>query len=213
MSESAYVFAYDITSEKRRGGVLKCLKRWRVDGQYSVHETWLKSFQVRDLSGELLGLIDRDEDSLLVCRLSARHASPVFQVQHQKKAAPLAGKPRSAPLPGKLAAGWYLFCYDIRENRRLQRIQRVTAKRAYYLQRSVYLYNGGGAELLKLADKVAELMQDDDDLRIYALGDPRDIWFLSNDRPPLPQIGRPQPQPQAQSKPSLWRKVTGWFKQ
>ncbi|WP_157237609.1 hypothetical protein [Beggiatoa alba] len=33
-----------------------------------------------------------------------------------------------------------MFCYDIRENSRLQKIQRVTVKKTYYLQRSVYLY-------------------------------------------------------------------------
>lgn len=37
--EFPYVFAYDICCDRRRRRVLKCLKQWRVDGQYSIHES------------------------------------------------------------------------------------------------------------------------------------------------------------------------------
>jgi CRISPR-associated endonuclease Cas2 len=206
--EFPYVFAYDITSNARRAEVLKCLKRWRVGGQYSVHETWLRTFQVRDLSAEILGLVDREADSVLVCRLSQRQAKPVYQVQHQQQVSPLVGKIQPGPVPAQLVNGWYLFCYDIRENRRLQKIQRATAKQAYSLQRSVYLFQGNGAILKKLITQVSDLMKDDDDLRIYVLASPSDIWFLTHDAPPLPQFQKQQ----AAKKEGLWQKLLTWFR-
>ncbi|HIE01403.1 MAG TPA: CRISPR-associated endonuclease Cas2 [Thiotrichaceae bacterium] len=183
--DNPYMFAYDITDNDRRKEVLKCLKRWRVDGQYSVHETWLRPFQVRDLSVELIGLIDRKKDSLIVCRLDQRQSSPVYQIQHS--VTPLVGKPRPAPLPAHLHKGDYLICYDIRERKRLQRIQRLTAKNTLYLQRSVYLYRGQGYKLLKLLETVKQEMKDHDDLRIYNMSHIRDIWFLSHDKPVVPE--------------------------
>jgi CRISPR-associated endonuclease Cas2 len=195
-----YVFAYDITNNERRKDVLwrlkflrainfnlqKCLKRWRVDGQYSVHETWLRVYQVRELSVELLQLIDRKADSLLVCRLSQRKSSPVYQMcvnpnpsQHKS----LMGRALPLPVPAQLSKGDYLICYDIRENKRLQRIQRLMAKRTLYLQRSVYLYRGDGSPLIALLEIVKKEMKDDDDLRIYNLSHIRDMWFLSDEKP------------------------------
>lgn len=148
--EFPYVFAYDITDDDRRKAVLKCLKRWRVDGQYSVHETWLRQFQVRDLSVELCGLIHRKKDSLLLFRLDQRKSSPIYQMCVKSPKSPLVGKPPPAPVPKQLAKGDYVVCYDIREPKRLKRIQWLTAKRTIYLQRSVYLYRGNGLGLLKL---------------------------------------------------------------
>ncbi|HIE00520.1 MAG TPA: CRISPR-associated endonuclease Cas2 [Thiotrichaceae bacterium] len=183
-----YVFAYDITDNDRRKAVLNCLKRWRVDGQYSVHETWLRPFQVRELSVELIGLIDRKQDRLLVCRLDQRRSTPIYQMQLSVTKQPLVGKPRPVPVPAQLSQGDYLICYDIREKKRLQRIQRLMAKRTLYLQRSVYLYRGKGNALLTLLEAVGTEMQDDDDVRIYNLIHVRDMWFLSHEKPVVPEI-------------------------
>jgi CRISPR-associated protein Cas2 len=183
-----YVFAYDITNNDRRKAVLNCLKRWRVDGQYSVHETWLRPFQVRELSVELIGLIDRKQDRLFVCRLDQRQSTPIYQMQWAVKKPPLVGKPRPVPVPDQLSQGDYLICYDIREKKRLQRIQRLMAKGTLYLQRSVYLYRGKGNALLKLLETVKKEMQDDDDVRIYNLMHVRDMWFLSHEKPVVPEL-------------------------
>ena len=43
-------------------------------------ETGLRPFQVRELSVELIGLIDRKQDRLLVCRLDQRQSTPIYQM-------------------------------------------------------------------------------------------------------------------------------------
>jgi CRISPR-associated endonuclease Cas2 len=207
-----YVFAYDITDNDRRKDVLKCLKRWRVDGQYSVHETWLRAYQVRELSVELLQLIDRKADSLLVCRLSQRKSSPVYQMcvnpnpsQHKS----LMGRALPLPVPAQLSTGDYLICYDIRENKRLQRIQRLMAKRTLYLQRSVYLYRGDGSPLIALLEIIKKEMKDDDDLRIYNLSHIRDMWFLSDEKPIVPETRFSQFK---KRDLSWWQRFLSWMR-
>jgi CRISPR-associated protein Cas2 len=205
-----YVFAYDISDNHRRKEVLKCLKRWRVDGQYSVHETWLRPFQMRDLSVELVGLIDRQDDSLLVCRLDQRKSSPIYQMSVKpNNLKPMVGKAHPAPVPHRLQKGDYVICYDIRERKRLQRIQRLTAKRTIYLQRSVYLYRGQGKGLISLLELVEKQMEDDDDLRIYNLAHIRDTWFLSEDKPAIPEMMLKQA---PKASPSMWQGLLNWIK-
>jgi len=187
--EFPYVFAYDICCDRRRRKVFKCLKQWRVDGQYSIHETWLRQFQMRDLSVELIELIDRKKDSFLVCRLDQRKSAPVYQMMvNPPVKVPVSGKPRPVAVPEHLRGGDYLVCYDIRESRRLQRIQRLTAKCTSYLQRSVYLYRGNGKGLLDLLELVRKEMAGDDDLRIYNLSHVRDMWFLSEEKSVVEEV-------------------------
>ena len=64
-----YVFAYDISCPRRYRKVFRCLRYWRSDGQYSVHETWLSPSELHELSVELTALIDTEEDKLLAARL------------------------------------------------------------------------------------------------------------------------------------------------
>ncbi len=204
-----YVFAYDITNDERRKVVLKCLKRWRVDGQYSVHETWLRPFQMRDLSVELLDLIDRQDDSLLVCRLDQRKSSPIYQIRVNPKSTPILGKAQAASMPKLLQTGDYLVCYDIRDPKRLRRIQRLTAKRTVYLQRSVYLYRGKGKGLISLLENIKKEMSGDDDLRLYNLAHVRDVWFLSEDKPAIPEMMLNQTPP---TNSSIWQRLLNWIK-
>ena len=204
--EYPYVFAYDITDDDRRKEVLKCIKRWRLDGQYSVHETWLRPFQMRDLSVALTDLIDQN-DSLLVCRLDKHKSSPLYQMY--VKSTPTVGKPPPAPIPQRLSTGEYMICYDIREQKRLQRIQRLTAKHTIYLQRSVYLYRGKGNPLISLIEKLRPEMNLDDDLRIYNLAHIKDMWFLSEDKPAIPEMMLTQTPPK---NPSMWQRLLNWVK-
>ena len=208
-SEFPYVFAYDICSDERRREVLRCLKRWRVDGQYSVHETWLRPFQMRDLAVELMDLIDREVDSLLLCRLDQRKSAPVYKLLLKQSGSPLLGKPVAVPVPKQLPKGSYVVCYDVRERRRLQRIQRLTAKYSIYLQRSVYLFRGEGSELVALLKRVREVIDKDDDLRVYNLAHIWDMWFLSLDKPAIAEMHLAN---EVAVRPSVWQRMLNWVR-
>jgi CRISPR-associated protein Cas2 len=182
-----YLFAYDITEPRRSRKVLKTLKRWRVDGQLSVHETYLHPRQAENLAVELREQVDGATDRLLFCRLSEQgggHPIHGLQLAHT---APALGAGRPVLPPRQLHAGWYLVAYDIREPDRLRRVHRAIARGALHLQRSVYLYQGSGPGILKILDAIREEIDPKvDDVRLYSLAHPRDIWFLCGDPPPLP---------------------------
>jgi CRISPR/Cas system-associated endoribonuclease Cas2 len=201
-----YLFAYDIPCNRRRRRVLRCLRRWRVDGQLSVHETWLRPVQARELAAELLDLVDREADKLLACRLDRRGGGPVYRLFGPSPHSPLAGPAGAQPLPSRLHDGWYLLAYDIADERRLTRVQRATRRRSLFLQRSVYLFQGAGRELGELLDEVADLMhRRKDDLRVYALAGPADLWFLSGEVPPLPALQR------IEEGRHWWRRLLAWI--
>jgi len=170
------------------------MARWRVDGQLSVHEAWLLPFQVRELAVELREAIDPDTDRLLVARLSRLGTGHVYALctRHPKKAAPLLGQ-ITGPVspPAHLHTGWYLLAYDVSHPRRLQRVQRTMARTALQLQRSVYLYHGEGNTLHTLLTEIGSLVTPkEDDVRLYPLSGPSDLWFLSGPCPPLPAVRR-----------------------
>lgn len=202
-----YLFSYDITSNRRRRKVLGCLKRWRLDGQLSVHETMFRAVQVRELATELMELVDRDQDRLLSCRLSRRGDGPVYQLSGRPLPAPVLGSGlRAAGLPGQLHNGWYLLAYDIRDPDRLRRAQRHTANGALFLQRSVYLFQGSGRTLRTLLGQVTDVLDpQQDDLRVYALSGPADLWILSGPTPPLPGL------PATADPATLWQRLRGWL--
>jgi len=202
-----FLFSYDISCDRRRRKVLNCLRRWRVDGQLSVHETLMRPVQIRELSSELLDLVDRRTDRLFSCRLNRRGDGPVYRLTNRATATSLLGggyKPQ--PLPKNLHKGWYLLAYDITDPKRLRRIQRVTAAKALFLQRSVYLFKGTGKRLHDLIAEARPLLDIDlDDLRVYALSGPADLWFLSGPMPPLPGMN-----PAAKGV-GLWRRLWTWL--
>ncbi len=63
------IIAYDITDNKRRRRLFRCLQKWKLDAQYSVFECMLTDAEARELFVQLTSLIDRQEDSLLLTRL------------------------------------------------------------------------------------------------------------------------------------------------
>ena len=201
-----YLFAYDIGDDRRARQVRRCLQRWRVDGQLSVHETELLPYQARELAAELLDYLDPEDDYLLVGRLSLRGANPLYILSRSPRALALAGRRPLARAPHDLADGWYLLAYDIVDPPRLQRIQRMTAKRCIALQRSVYLYQGRSRPLRRLLDKLLrEIKPGQDDLRLYCINGPGDLWFPSGPLPPLPGLQQPG------GKPSLVRRLLAWL--
>ncbi len=64
----------------------------------------------------------------------------------------------------------FVICYDITENRRLQRVHRFLTQYALPLQYSVFLFVGDERKLKALtADLIKRIHERTDDLRIYPL--------------------------------------------
>lgn len=184
--EHAYLFAYDISGPKRARLIRRCLQRWRLDGQLSLHEIRLPPWQLQELAVELLELADNKEDKLLVARLSRRGYGPVLTLGAGLGRAPVTGLAVSTPCLPTLADGWHLIAYDITDPRRLQRFQRQAARVAAQLQRSVYLFHGRGAVLQRaLAALMDHFHPKTDDLRLYPLAGPDHLWSLCGLLPPL----------------------------
>lgn len=179
-----FVFSYDISSAKVSSAARRCLRRWRMDGQYSVHETVLTPSEAEALSMELMEIVDPSTDSLIMFRLSRRGDGPIYSLSARMTPGPFPVP--HPPLPRLLHDGCYVVAYDVSDPRRLQRVQRVTSRQGLFLQRSVYFFSGQGVELVRVLQEAAELLlQGEDDLRVYSLSGPDDLWFLCGSAPPL----------------------------
>jgi CRISPR-associated protein Cas2 len=75
MARKAAVIAYDIRCDKRRRRIARCLKSWRLDGQYSVFECRLTEAEARELFLQLVEHIDPEQDALLLAWLDPARAS------------------------------------------------------------------------------------------------------------------------------------------
>ncbi|WFE69482.1 CRISPR-associated endonuclease Cas2 [Thiomicrospira sp. R3] len=60
------IIAYDIKDNATRLKMLNTLKRWRLDGQKSVHECLLSANQAKKLFAELSSLADPTTDRVLL---------------------------------------------------------------------------------------------------------------------------------------------------
>ena len=65
----------------------------------------------------------------------------------------------------------YLICYDISDKKRLSKIAKIVEKKAFRIQRSIYLLdNASKKELYDLLDEVLEILnKKQDDLRVYII--------------------------------------------
>lgn len=80
MSRKPVVIAYDIANNKRRRRVARCLKTWRLDGQFSLFECRLTDTEAQELFLQLIDLIDTDEDHLLLAWMdNTRDSRPITQ--------------------------------------------------------------------------------------------------------------------------------------
>lgn len=184
-SRRPYLFSYDISEPTNARQVLRCLKRWRVDGQLSVHETWLAPSQAEMLATDLLDYINPATDSLMLGRLSQRGSGPRTIISQKLPTSPLLTG-FSEQKTVTLSTGWYIVAYDIRDTKRLRLVHGVTVRYTAYLQRSVYLYYGHGGRLIGLLSEIAQIINHhEDDVRLYSLSDPSDLWFLCGPVPPL----------------------------
>lgn len=75
MKRRAVVIAYDISSNKRRRRVFRCLQAWQLDSQYSLFECLLTQREAEELFLQLTDMIDESEDSLLLAWLDG-HQQP-----------------------------------------------------------------------------------------------------------------------------------------
>ncbi len=75
MVRKPVVIAYDIVSNKRRRQVARCLRTWRLDGQYSLFECRLTAVEADELFMQLVELIDPEEDALLLAWMDNTRAS------------------------------------------------------------------------------------------------------------------------------------------
>lgn len=83
MRRRPVVIAYDISCNKRRRKVYRCLLAWQLDCQYSVFECSLTELEAEELFIQLTKIIDEDEDSLLLAWLSQKHkAKAITQHAH-----------------------------------------------------------------------------------------------------------------------------------
>lgn len=73
MKRKAAIIAYDISCNKRRSKVFRCLKSWSLDSQYSLFECHLTQREAEELFIQLSDLISEDEDTLLLAWLDKRH--------------------------------------------------------------------------------------------------------------------------------------------
>lgn len=81
------------------------------------------------------------------------------------------------PLKGKRKR-WYLVCYDIRDNRRLQRVHRCLRRRALAMQYSVFLLQCRDEQLTELREALRRLADPrEDDIRIYPVRAPGTLWM------------------------------------
>ena len=72
---------------------------------------------------------------------------------------------------------WYLIAYDIRERRRLQRVHGYLKKRAWMMQRSVYLMNCDRATLQEMETELRRIAEArSDDIRLYPISSPQALW-------------------------------------
>jgi CRISPR-associated protein Cas2 len=78
MSRKPVVIAYDIVSNKRRRRVARCLKTWRLDGQFSLFECRLTETEAQELFLQIIDLIDTETDHLLLAWMdNTRDSHPI----------------------------------------------------------------------------------------------------------------------------------------
>jgi len=63
------VVAYDITDDKRRNKIAKCLEGYGVRVNYSVFECVLKPARFKQMKASLEKLLDSDEDTIRIYQL------------------------------------------------------------------------------------------------------------------------------------------------
>ena len=75
----------------------------------------------------------------------------------------------------------FLIAYDIKDDKRLRKIAKYTESKALRIQLSLYLLeNIKKKEFIDLIHKLKNMMDEEDDLRIYKVDLKKTIYFESN---------------------------------
>lgn len=84
------------------------------------------------------------------------------------------------------APAWYLIAYDVRDPKRLRRVQRYLRTCAYALQESVFAWQGDHRQLAELKQQLTRLIRpSEDDVRGYPVPEGQAILWWGN--LPMPQ--------------------------
>ncbi len=75
MRRKPAIIAYDISSNKRRRRIHRCLQSWRLDSQYSVFECRIGAREAEELLLQLTEMMDKETDKLLFVWLDS-HREP-----------------------------------------------------------------------------------------------------------------------------------------
>ncbi len=172
------VLAYDVGCPRRWRRLRRALARWCGAGQLSVAELHMGRFDFVQLLSEAHALLAPAED-----RLASWQPA-------DGKRLDLQDLPTQRDWP---AVGHWVFCYDIRDPRRLVRLQRLLARHTSALQRSVYWLRGGAAEAYALTRSAASLLDGAEDrLSLYPLQQAGHLaTYLGHDLPVLPVSDAP----------------------
>lgn len=63
-----HLVCYDVRCPRRLARTLEVVKSWSTGGQRSVHECWLTARELALLEHDLLAVVDRTVDSVLILR-------------------------------------------------------------------------------------------------------------------------------------------------
>lgn len=74
IKRSLYLVSYDIRENRKRSMALKAARSYATGGQKSVHECWMTDAERKSLLADLIKIIDRSTDRILLLRLDPRQA-------------------------------------------------------------------------------------------------------------------------------------------
>lgn len=80
-----YLLAYDIGDDRRRARVLRSVRAFGIDGQYSAHECLFSPAERGEIWRRVCALADPESDRLLLLRLDPR-MSPLALGQPRRPA-------------------------------------------------------------------------------------------------------------------------------
>lgn len=83
--KNLYVISYDICKDRRRNKVSKVLEGFGQRVQYSIFECYLNNTQLQILKTKLLKLINCNEDSIIIYRLTPEAQNFIDYVGNIKK--------------------------------------------------------------------------------------------------------------------------------
>lgn len=75
-----------------------------------------------------------------------------------------------------MAEQWYMVAYDIRDQKRLQRVHRYLQQEGIRFQYSLYLISNEGNRLKRIKRELQQLISKQDDIRFYPILSRGDLW-------------------------------------